>query len=476
MPSSGQTGILRLFAFAVLMISILVGIAKAQENVAKDLPECAKHCIGEGLSISGCNETDITCLCTSPAFQANTTTCITTSCSIKDILAATDYNQAACGVPPRDDSSITKKVTWTLFTTALISVIGRFVYRHPYMKGNGYGFDDWILLLAMSIMIPQQALLSVMLDQGLGRDIWTLEPNAITRILYYFWISEYFYNFVMCLEKISILLMYLRIWTAISVDAARFRLICFILLGILSTTAITMTIVVTFQCTPIDYAWHRWDGEHNGSCINTNAMIYTGAALNISYDLSVYCLPIPRLFKTQMSTRKKWGIAVIFLCSLFATVCSIIRLQSLLKFGRSANATWDYNLPALWSAVECHVTAVCACMPALAGVIKRAWGKTFGSLTRSPSGPSSGGNDTIGSRSLPRPRGQLFDEEDDGLELSRLRSTAGSIGETRTDSVHVMPKSEGGENGKAWEDGRRTPGEQQAEHVERSWLELEDGR
>ncbi|KAK4496930.1 hypothetical protein PRZ48_011379 [Zasmidium cellare] len=446
MPPSGPMGILRLFVLLVLIISYLTGIAKAQENVTpKDLPECA-------VSV----ETKLAPL-------------------LFPLTAATNYNQAACGIPLRDDSSITKKVTWTLFTTALISVTGRFVYRNPRMKGSGYGFDDWILLLAMTIMTPQQALLSVMLDQGLGRDIWTLQPSTITRILYYFWISEYFYNLVMCMLKISILLMYLRIWTVIDSDVARFRLVCFILLGVLSATAITMSIVVTFQCTPIDYFWNRWDGAHKGHCINTNAMIYAGAGLNISYDLSVYLLPIPRLFKMQMSTRKKWGIAVIFLCSLFATVCSIIRLQSLLKFGISSNPTWDYNLPALWSAVECHVTAVCACMPALAGVIKRAWGKTFGTLSsRSRSGPSGGEHDTVGSHSLPRPRRPLFDDEDDALELSRRRSTAGSIGETRMDSVHVMPKGEGGENGKGWEDGRRTPASHQAEHVERSWLELEE--
>lgn len=71
----------------------------------------------------------------------------------------------------------------------------------------------------------------------------------------------------------------------------------------------------------------------------------------------------------------------------------------------------------------------------------------------------------------------MFENEDEGLELSRLHSTAGSVGETRTDSVPMMP---GGEGGKGWEDvavaaERRTPASQLKELVERSWLELKDG-
>lgn len=371
-------------------------------------------------------------------------------------------------------------MTWTLFTLALISVIGRFVYRNPKMNGSGYGLDDWTIFLVMLLLIPQQSILSTMLDLGLGKDIWNITPHRITTILYYFWISEYFYNFVMCLEKISILLLYLRIWSAISIDSIRFRYICFALLGVLVTTLSVMTIVITFQCNPISYAWHRWDGEHKGSCINTSAMIYAGAGLNISYDLVVYCLPIPKLLQTLMSKRKKAGIIFVFLCSLFATVCSIVRLQSLVKFGNTANPTWYYNAPALWSAIECHVTAVCACMPALAGVINRAWKKTFGSyISRMRSGPSNsgGGGGNSGGQviSLPRVRTQrsLFEDEDDGMELSRLRSTAASIGETRVDSVHVLTKSE--EAGKG--SGGDGNGAQHVERgeAERSWLELEDG-
>lgn len=45
------------------------------------------------------------------------------------------------------------------------------------------------------------------------------------------------------------------------------------------------------------------------------------------------------------------------------TVISIVRLQSLITFANSSNATWD-NLPvSLWSTIEINVGIICACMP-----------------------------------------------------------------------------------------------------------------
>ena len=47
------------------------------------------------------------------------------------------------------------------------------------------------------------------------------------------------------------------------------------------------------------------------------------------------------------------------------TVVSIIRLQALVTFGKSSNATWDNFPVSLWSTVEINVGIICTCMPTL---------------------------------------------------------------------------------------------------------------
>jgi len=57
---------------------------------------------------------------------------------------------------------------------------------------------------------------------------------------------------------------------------------------------------------------------------------------------------------------------------------SIIRLQSLVHFASSTNATWD-NLPVgVWSTIEINVGIICVSMPSLRLLLIRVLPKAFG--------------------------------------------------------------------------------------------------
>jgi hypothetical protein len=47
---------------------------------------------------------------------------------------------------------------------------------------------------------------------GLGRDIWTIEFDNITMMLKYFYFDQYIYQLIIVVTKISIVLLYLRIF------------------------------------------------------------------------------------------------------------------------------------------------------------------------------------------------------------------------------------------------------------------------
>lgn len=178
------------------------------------------------------------------------------------------------------------------------------------------------------------------------------------------------------ITKGSLVLLYLRIWTADSVSQS-FRRTCWAMFGILISTATAGAFAIIFQCTPIPYAWRSVTGNLTGKCIQLEPFTYTYAALNITYDFIVLLLPCYSILKLRLSWQKKLGICAVFLVGFLVTICSIIRLQYLLRLTHTTNLSWDFQYIGMWSLVECNFSVVCACMPAMAGLAQRIWLKTF---------------------------------------------------------------------------------------------------
>ncbi|RMY20879.1 hypothetical protein D0867_03676 [Hortaea werneckii] len=354
---------------------------------------------------SACPMNDIKCLCSNQELQSQVQTCLASSCTIRQILSvhfrimhinlsankfiATKKQQSIlCDAPIRDDASLTRRATWPLFGIALFSVIFRFLARSRFLEGPGFGWDDWTILIALGLLVAASGLL----DQseytifsrvgelradlrsvtriGLGKDTWMLEPQHITDVLYMFFVLEFVYIGILVITKISILLLYLRIFP--STVSTWFRVNIWVVIGLCSAYCLSMWFSILFECDPICYNWTRWDGEHEGKCINARALIYSSSSINIVLDLMVFFLPFPKLMKLEVSVRKKIGICLTFVLGLFVTICSAVRLQYLVRWGDSKNPTWDYNPIAIWSAVEGNVSIICCCLPAMAGPIKKA--------------------------------------------------------------------------------------------------------
>ncbi|KAI7365937.1 hypothetical protein KC354_g4528 [Hortaea werneckii] len=266
------------------------------------------------------------------------------------------------------------RATWPLFGIALFSVIFRFLARSRLLEGPGFGWDDWTILIALGLLVAASGLLDQMTRIGLGKDTWMLEPQHITDVLYMFFVLEFVYIGILVITKISILLLYLRIFP--STVSTWFRVTVWIVIGLCSAYCLAMWFSILFECDPIGYNWTRWDGEHKGNCINARALIYSSSTINIVLDLMVFFLPSPKLMKLEVSGQKKVGICLTLVLGLFVTICSAVRLQYLVRWGDSKNPTWDYNPIAIWSAVEGNVSIICCCLPEMAGPIKKALQKT----------------------------------------------------------------------------------------------------
>jgi hypothetical protein len=103
------------------------------------------------------------------------------------------------------------------------------------------------------------------------------------------------------------LLLYLRLF-----PSKTLRLTVFITLAITIAWGTATFLAQLFSCSPINYFWKKWDGEHEGHCTSHNALLIAHAIMNIVLDVVVIGIPMPILFKLHMSREKKVGMCVMF--------------------------------------------------------------------------------------------------------------------------------------------------------------------
>jgi hypothetical protein len=248
--------------------------------------------------------------------------------------------------------------------TSLIFVIARLSVRRPWPWSNKlFGYDDAFIVAAWIAGVPVTIFDGFYYEYGIGQDIWMVPFDHITLLLKYFWAGEISYLAATVLVKISLLLFFLRIF-----PNYHFKILCKVMIGVVTAFGIAFFFALTFQCSPVKYAWLRWDDPQgrNGSCVDVYIGGYMHAALNMGLDIIILIMPMPLLYKLQFgySTRQKSHAFIMFSFGLIATVVSILRLQSLLQFGKSDNPTWDYWAAAIWSPAEMNASIICACLPA----------------------------------------------------------------------------------------------------------------
>ena len=179
--------------------------------------------------------------------------------------------------------------------------------------------------------------------------------------------------------------------------------------------------------------------------MNTISQIFAASAINITFDLIVFILPIPRLLQVQISRRTKIGISMTFLVGLFVTVCSLIRLAYLVRWRTTTNPTWTYSPIALWSIVECEIGIVCACMPALAGPIKRFWSKTLGTQSSNVRKSQTNGIETAVTGGHQRSGNRRWHNraDEDGEGKIGTNAIMQNVSLNVSDEIELMDKSSG---------------------------------
>lgn len=114
------------------------------------------------------------------------------------------------------------------------------------------------------------------------------------------------YAMAVMFPKLAILGLYLRIFTK-----QWHRVSCFTLIAVVSATGVSIAIVTCLQCRPISALWDVV-ADQETQCIDIPLFWRWGSFPNIMTDLLMLTLPIPCIWRLQLSTRDKIGLVLTF--------------------------------------------------------------------------------------------------------------------------------------------------------------------
>ncbi|KAE8374704.1 plasma membrane Pth11-like protein [Aspergillus bertholletiae] len=301
------------------------------------------------------------------------------------------------------------KVTAVLTAIAFILVTYRILWK-VFMKSK-IAADDAIISFSMIIQIINTVMGDLACHYAFGRhraDVIRTGGNRVLA-LKFFWLFQIFYKLVLCLNKLSFLAFYLRLF-----PTPKFRLICWITTGLVVSSTFGFVIATIFQCTPVHASWHK---EIPKKCIKNADFRWSWAAYNTIMDIWVCLMPLPVLAQLHLDRIRKVGVMLVFSMGLFVCITSIIRMWAMVESTKTNDPTWGSFDALLWSAIEASTGIICACLPFLKHPIQRLIPSWFVSLS----------NGSRKSRSRTRP----------SYRMSRLGSQSGiRTGEQRDEDYY----------------------------------------
>ncbi|KAI5459702.1 CFEM domain-containing protein [Mariannaea sp. PMI_226] len=346
-------GVVGLVLVALLQVHGAFALITANDSTAQ-IPECA-----EASTNSGCELTNVTCVCTNAAFQDDAEARILDSCSAKDALVMKNITMTNCGAPIRNTSQPLKVLIITLSVLSWLPLIQRFASK--IWDKISLGADDWFVLatacVGLAAMVTE---VGYIIPSGLGRDIWTLSPQHIYDFGFYFYITTMFYLMQLITIRLAMLFFYLRIF-----PSKNTRRILWALIAILCMLGVVFMLVSIIPCWPIDYLWNMWDGEHQGKCLNIHLMGWLTGISTICLSIAILVTPLWELKGLNLKTSKKIGVAAMFILGTFDTIISIIRLRSLITYANDPNPTYNNAEIIKWSTIELNVGIICVCLPSM---------------------------------------------------------------------------------------------------------------
>ncbi|KAK3395301.1 hypothetical protein B0H63DRAFT_408742 [Podospora didyma] len=238
-----------------------------------------------------------------------------------------------------------------------------------------FGLDDGVMLAAQVLNLAATAVVGLEAHFGLGRHAWTMPEENYIPYMKSFYFSIIFYNLGMCLTKISILLQFRRIFSAVTMQTATLYGLYFLI-----AWGITLSCLLPLVCYPVRAFW---DTSVSGRCLDQSAIWYVMAGVNLVSDFALVTMPLPAISSLKLPKQQKILLFFVFTIGIFPCAVSIYRIKTLRVAAVSQDPTWDNVNAATFSVLELSIGVIAACLPTLRPIIITYMPTLFGTTLRS---------------------------------------------------------------------------------------------
>ncbi|KAG5811674.1 hypothetical protein H9Q74_013499 [Fusarium xylarioides] len=237
--------------------------------------------------------------------------------------------------------------------------------------------EDWLSFTSLVIYIVYFGIGHHALMSAFKQDIWWVNAGDLSHALKLFWIDCPVYTLLLGMTKVTIILFYIRLCHVYTL----FCQLCWACILIISlSTGVFMSLNI-FQCTPIRWNWDRFGGEDvDFWCMDLNKLQWSINITNIVFDIVVLVLPIPLIWKTKSTFRRKLGIVLMFSLVLVVLVASCLKMRYNVLYGYSYNITWDYMDLMVWAGIESSVSIAAPCLPTVRLFLHKVFPTSFGRI------------------------------------------------------------------------------------------------
>ena len=110
----------------------------------------------------------------------------------------------------------------------------------------------------------------------------------------------------------------------------------------------------------------------SGHCGDTTAAFASLGLLDVVFDIVVFSLPIPMLYRLQVPTHAKIALIATFGLGIFSIVAAIIKLVATIRINSNMRFEEAQVWRAYWCTIECSVGIIVACVMTLRPLLDRA--------------------------------------------------------------------------------------------------------
>ncbi|PLB48122.1 hypothetical protein P170DRAFT_360728 [Aspergillus steynii IBT 23096] len=254
-------------------------------------------------------------------------------------------------------TATTISVTVLAFVAVCLRILARLERKQKLW------WDDWMILWSMAWNLVVVGFIFTMVHEGMGLHANTLPPNNVVMIAKYLVVAEILYVFNLVWTKLSILLMYYRIF-----HFPYFKLWAYIIGTFVICWVICITFLFVFICVPVEKLWYPY---LEGRCISQVGTWIANAVSTIVTDLIILFLPLPQVWSLQLRRSEKLAVTLAFGLGFFVVFASAYRFSVLFSY-TMADSSYTLAPTVAWTAIEMSAGIISACLPTLRPALQAA--------------------------------------------------------------------------------------------------------